>query len=296
MNTQTNSKTQRYLELWQSFSQNKASLLGLFVLMVFLILAIFGKWIAPYDAVSQFREFLMIPPVWQEGGSWQFILGTDAVGRDILSRLIHGTRYSFSIGLVVITISLIIGIFLGLISGYFGGRIDTLIMRIMDVILSFPSILLALVVVAILGPGLRNAIIAIAFVYLPHFVRLARGQVMNEKAKDYLASAVVLGAGRSRQMFLHILPNCMPPLIVQATLSFSSVILDAAALGFLGIGAQAPTPEWGTMLSDAREFILRAWWIVTFPGIMILIAVLAINLVGDGLRDALDPRRRKRKA
>ena len=191
---------------------------------------------------------------------------------------------------MVVTLSLTIGISLGLVAGYVGGKPDTFIMRVMDVILSFPSLLLALVLVAILGPGLMNAMIAIALILQPHFVRLTRAAVLSEKNRDYVTAARVAGAGPLRLMFRTILPNCMAPLIVQATLSFSNAILDAAALGFLGMGAQPPTPEWGTMLAEAREFILRAPWVVTFPGLAILITVLAINLMGDGLRDALDPK------
>ncbi len=231
-----------------------------------------------------------MPPFWQDGGSLRFLLGTDPLGRDILSRLIFGARFSLFIGIVVVIVALVGGILIGLIAGYFGGWLDSMIMRIMDVILAFPSLLLALVMVAILGPGLMNAMIAIALVYQPHFVRLTRAAVMSERGRDYVTAARVAGAGRLRLMFVTILPNCLAPLIVQATLSFSNAILDVAALGFLGMGAQPPTPEWGTMLAEAREFILRAWWVVTFPGLMILITVLAINLMGDGLRDALDPK------
>jgi dipeptide transport system permease protein len=184
----------------------------------------------------------------------------------------------------------VVGTMLGVISGYFGGWIDTVVMRVMDVILAFPSLLLALVLVAILGPGLTNAMIAIALVLQPHFARLARASVMAEKGKEYVTAARVGGASPLRLMLRTILPNCLAPLTVQATLSFSTAILDAAALGFLGLGAQPPTPEWGTMLAEAREFIMRAWWVVTFPGLAILVTVLAINLCGDGLRDALDPR------
>ncbi|MGO4836582.1 ABC transporter permease subunit, partial [Rhizobiaceae sp. 2RAB30] len=187
-------------------------------------------------------------------------------------------------------IALVGGIVLGVIAGYFRGWIDTVIMRVMDIILAFPSLLLALVLVAVLGPGLTNAMIAIALVLQPHFVRLTRAAVMTEKSREYVVAAQVAGAGPLRLMFKTILPNCLAPLIVQATLSFSNAILDAAALGFLGMGAQPPTPEWGTMLAEAREFILRAWWVVTFPGLAILITVLSINLMGDGLRDALDPK------
>jgi dipeptide transport system permease protein len=220
----------------------------------------------------------------------KFILGTDAVGRDILSRLIFGARYSLFIGCIVVSLSLFVGILLGLMAGYFRGWVDTLIMRLMDIVLSFPSFLLALVLVAILGPSLINAMIAIAIVQQPHYVRLTRAAVMGEMSRDYVTAARVIGVRPMRLMFVTILPNCMAPLIVQAALSFSSAILDAAALGFLGLGAQPPTPEWGTMLAEAREFILRAWWVVTFPGVAILTTVLAINLMGDGLRDALDPK------
>jgi dipeptide transport system permease protein len=225
-----------------------------------------------------------------DGGTWSFPLGTDAVGRDIFSRLIYGARFSLFIGVVVVVLSMIAGVLLGLVAGYFRGRIDIVIMRLMDIILAFPSLLLALVLVAVLGPGLLNAMIAISLVNLPHFVRLTRAAVMGEREKEYVVASRVAGAGVMRLMFKTILPNCLASLIVQATLNFSSAILDAAALGFLGMGAQPPTPEWGTMLAEAREFIQRAWWVVTFPGLAILITVLAINLMGDGLRDALDPK------
>ena len=211
----------------------------------------------------------------------------------MLSRLIFGARYSLFIGIVVVMFSLVGGIIVGLIAGFMRGAVDVVIMRVMDVILAFPSLLLALVLVAILGPGLLNAMIAIAISYQPHFVRLTRASVMTERSKDYVTAVRLAGAGPLRLMFLTILPNCLAPLIVQATLSFSNAILDAAALGFLGMGAQPPTPEWGTMLAEAREFILRAWWVVTFPGLAILVTVLAINLIGDGLRDALDPKLRR---
>ena len=228
-----------------------------------------------------------------EGGRWAYALGTDAVGRDILSRLIYGARYSLFIGVFVVTISVSTGIVIGMIAGYMRGFVDTVIMRLMDIILAFPSLLLALVLVAVLGPGLTNAMIAIALVLQPHFVRLTRASVMAEKEREYVTAARVAGAGPLRLMFRTILPNCLGPLIVQATLSFSNAILDAAALGFLGMGAQPPTPEWGTMLAEAQEFVLRAWWVVTFPGLAILVTVLAINLIGDGLRDAIDPKMRK---
>lgn len=277
-------------EFWFYFSENRGAVIGLFVFVALVLIAIFAPLVAPHEPTHQYRDALLQPPVWAEGGTATYLLGTDAVGRDILSRLIYGARFSLFIGVVVVSLSLSIGITLGLLAGFVGGKLDTLIMRVMDVILSFPSLLLALVLVAILGPGLMNAMIAIALILQPHFVRLTRAAVLSEKNRDYVTAARVAGAGPFRLMFRTILPNCMAPLIVQATLSFSNAILDAAALGFLGMGAQPPTPEWGTMLAEAREFILRAPWVVTFPGVAILVTVLAINLVGDGLRDALDPK------
>jgi dipeptide transport system permease protein len=277
-------------EFWYYFSENRGAVMGLVVFGLLVFAAIFAPLIAPHTPNAQYRDSILLPPSWSEGGRSEFLLGTDQVGRDILSRLLYGARYSLFIGIVVVTLSLVSGIILGLIAGYFRGWIDTVIMRLMDIILAFPSLLLALVLVAVLGPGLTNAMIAIALVYQPHFVRLTRASVMSEKAQDYVIAARVAGAGPIRLMTRTILPNCLAPLIVQATLSFSTAVLDAAALGFLGQGAQPPTPEWGTMLAEAREFILRAWWVVTLPGLAILITVLAINLIGDGLRDALDPK------
>ncbi|MEO1092809.1 MAG: ABC transporter permease subunit [Pseudomonadota bacterium] len=277
-------------EFWFHFSENKGAVAGLCVIVLLAVVALFADVIAPHGAAQQYRDALLRPPVWQAGGDPRFLLGTDAVGRDILSRLIHGTRFSLMIGAIVVTLSSSVGILLGLSAAFLKGFAETLVMRAMDVILSVPSILLALVVVAILGPGLVNAMIAVAVVYVPHFTRLTRASALSELPREYVTSARIAGASPLRLMFVTVLPNCMPPLIVQATLGFSAAVLDAAALGFLGMGAQPPTPEWGTMLAEAREFILRAWWVVTMPGLAILITVLAFNLMGDGLRDALDPK------
>lgn len=297
-NEQTNSATEikrqtrkRMLsEFWFYFSENRGAVIGLWVFVALVLIALFAPLIAPHAPNQQYRDALLIPPVWQEGGDWRYLLGTDAVGRDMLSRLIYGARFSLFIGVIVVALAVTGGVTIGMISGYFRGTVDTIIMRIMDVILAFPSLLLALVLVAILGPGLMNAMIAIAIVLQPHFVRLTRSSVFNEINREYVTSARVAGASPFYLMTRTLLPNCLGPVTVQATLSFSNAILDAAALGFLGMGAQPPTPEWGTMLADAREFILRAWWVVTFPGLAILVTVLAINLMGDGLRDALDPK------
>ncbi|MGI9350599.1 MAG: ABC transporter permease subunit [Rhizobiaceae bacterium] len=280
----------KFSEFWYYFSENRGAVVGLWVFVALVIIAITAPLIAPHPPQEQYRDALLVPPVWEEGGRWEFLLGTDAVGRDMLSRLMYGAQFSLFIGVVVVTLAVSGGVTIGLIAGYYRGAVGAIIMRVMDVILAFPSLLLALVLVAILGPGLLNAMIAIAIVFQPHFVRLTRASVLNEINREYVVSAKVAGASPFYLMTRTILPNCLGPVTVQATLSFSSAILDAAALGFLGLGAQPPTPEWGTMLAEAREFILRAWWVVTFPGLAILITVLAINLMGDGLRDALDPK------
>ncbi|MFV0293128.1 MAG: ABC transporter permease subunit [Paracoccus sp. (in: a-proteobacteria)] len=280
----------RFQEFWSSFRENRGAVIGLFIFLGFLLVAIFAPLLAPYPPEEQFRDALLVPPSWQDGGSSRFWLGTDPLGRDLLSRLIHGARFSFFIGLIVVTIATLCGVILGLIAGFAPSWVDTLIMRLMDIVLSFPSLLLALVLVAILGPSLMNAMIAIAIVLQPHFVRLTRAAVLSEKSRDYVTAARVAGGRPLRIMFRTVLPNCLGPIIVQAALSFSTAVLDTAALGFLGMGAQPPTPEWGTMLADSRDYLMNASWVVTFPGLCILVTVLAINLMGDGLRDALDPK------
>lgn len=275
---------------WHDFRRNKGAVVGLAYIVVMILVALGAGILAPHSPSEQFREALLAPPVWQDGGSSSFLLGTDDVGRDMLSRLMYGTRLSLLVGCLVVTISLLFGIVLGLISGYFGGLVDAAIMRLVDIMLALPSLLLALVLVAIFGPSIVNAAIALVFVSLPHYVRLTRAAVLVEANRDYVTASRVAGAGAMRQMFINILPNCLAPLIVQASMGFSNAILDMAALGFLGMGAQPPTPEWGTMLSDVLQYAQSAWWVVTFPGLLILLTVLAFNLVGDGLRDALDPK------
>ncbi|APQ13772.1 peptide transporter [Pseudomonas oryzihabitans] len=279
-----------FKEFWQAFAHNKGALGGLIFMVIVIFCALLAPWVAPHAPSEQFRDFMLTPPLWLAGGQAQFPLGTDELGRDILSRLIYGARLSLLIGLASVVVSLIPGILLGLIAGFSPNRAGPVIMRLMDIMLALPSLLLAVAIVAILGPGLTNTVVAIAIVSLPSYVRLTRAAVMGELHRDYVTASRLAGAGTLRLMFVSVLPNCMAPLIVQATLSFSSAILDAAALGFLGLGVQPPTPEWGTMLASARDYIERAWWVVTLPGLAILFTVLAINLMGDGLRDALDPR------
>lgn len=277
-------------EFWHYFSSNKGAVAGLVFIVLICFMAVFADVVAPHSPSTQVRDALLLPPAWLDGGSWSYLLGTDDVGRDIFSRLIYGARLSLSVGAFAVTISLVIGILLGLVAGYFKGVVDICIMRLVDIMLAMPSLLLAIAIVAILGPSIFNAALAISLVSLPNYVRLTRAATMAEMSRDYVTSSRVLGASPLRLMFVCILPNCLAPLIVQATLGFSSAILDMAALGFLGLGAQPPTPEWGSMLADALQFVQRAWWVVTFPGLMILITVLAFNLMGDGLRDALDPK------
>lgn len=281
------------LEFWRAFRQNRGAVVGLVVIVVFTLIALFAPWLAPHDPTEIFPDALRLAPFWEEGSNPAFRLGTDDVGRDILSRLIFGARISMGIGILVVTLAATVGTILGLCAGYFGGWTETIIMRLIDVKMSLPSTLLAIVVVSVLGPSLMNTIIAVATVSVPGFVRLVRASVLSEKSKQYVTASKSFGAGPLRQMFVNILPNCMAPLIVQASLGFSDGILNAAGLGFLGLGAQPPTPEWGTMLADARSFIETQPMLVTLPGLCILIVVLGFNVLGDGLRDAFDPRLRK---
>lgn len=272
------------------FSQNRGAVIGFIFILIVLFAAIFASWVAPFDPIEQNRSALLLPPMWFEGGNSAYTLGTDDIGRDMLSRIIYGARLSVFIGLLIVVMSCVLGVILGLLAGYYGGTLDILIMRLVDIMLAIPSLLLTIGVVTILGPSLINAAIAIAIVSIPSYVRLTRASVMNEKNRDYVVASRVAGANVWRLMFIVILPNCLAPLIVQMTMGISNAILELAALGFLGIGAQPPTPELGTMLAESRGFMQSANWLVTIPGLAILSLVLAFNLMGDGLRDALDPK------
>ncbi len=275
-------------QLWR----NKTAVAGLIIVVCFVLAAFFAPVLSPHDPVEISLYDQIKPPVWADGGTRKNILGTDDLGRDILSRIIYGSRVSLIVAVVSVGLAFVFGTFLGSVSGYYKGTLDNVIMRIMDIILAFPYLLLAIVVVAYLGPSLQNAMMAIGITYIPRFARIVRGSVLEECEKDYVMAARAVGARDWRILFIAILPNCLGPLIVQTTLSFASAILDAAALSFLGLGAQPPTPEWGAMIAKSRGLILRASWVMTFPGIAILLAVLGFNLLGDGLRDALDPRLR----
>jgi len=283
-------------ELYFQLSQNKGALIGLYIIIFALIIAIIGPLIAPWDPYAAPRDMdlnLSLSPAWADGGQFRFFLGTDDIGRDVLSRLLYGTRISIGVAFLVVLFSTVTGTFIGLISGYVGKKLDIVVMRFVDIIMAMPSILLALVIVAVLGRTLTNTAIAVSLVGLPRFIRIARAAVMTEKNKQYVTASKSFGASHFRILFVNILPNCAAPLTVQATLAFSDGILDIAALGFLGLGVQGTTPEWGKMLADAREHMEAAPWMVTLPGLCILIVVLGFNLLGDGLRDALDPRLKK---
>ena len=280
-------------DVWLSLRSNRGAMAGLILIVIIVILAVFADIVAPHSYKEQFRDFMGVPPAWMTGGNWSFLLGTDDLGRDILSRLIYGAQLSLLIGCMVVTISLAFGVLLGLSAAFAGGIVDIAVMRLMDIMLALPSLLLAIVIASILGPGLGNAMIAVSVVAIPHYARLTRAAALGELHRDYVTASRVAGASRLRLMFITVLPTCAAPLIVQSTLGFSSAILDAAALGFLNLGAQPPTPEWGTMLANSRQFMQSAPWIVIFPGLAILVSVLAFNLLGDGLRDALDPKQKR---
>ncbi|MCB0326104.1 MAG: ABC transporter permease subunit [Bdellovibrionales bacterium] len=281
------------LDFVHSFVQNKGAVIGVCIIAFYILVAIFAPFLAPHSPEKIFTGQYTLPPLWMEGGTSQFIFGTDDLGRCLLSRLIFGARISVGVGFMVALFAFFVGTILGLVSGYFGGWVDQVIMRVTDLLMSLPSILLSIVVVVILGPGIFNAVIAVAIVKIPNFIRLVRASTMAEKNKEYIVASRTFGASHLRQIFINIFPNILAPLVVQTTLTFSDGILDIAALGFLGLGAQPPTPEWGTMLSDAKNYFIAAPWFVIMPGLCILFVVLGFNLLGDGIRDAFDPRLKK---
>ncbi len=277
-------------EVMQRFWRNRTALAGILIVFGFLLVAILADILAPHDPLEQDLYNRLKPPIWEEEGTRAHLLGTDDFGRDILSRLIYGARYSLFIGVISVSISLVIGTLLGALAGFYQRGVDQVIMRLMDIMLAFPSILLAIAIVAMLGPKLQNAMIAVGVVGIPQYARIVRASVLVQAEREYVLATRSLGAQDGRLIFRTILPNSLAPLLVQSTLGFATAILDAAGLSFLGLGAQPPLPEWGAMLSSAQSLILRAWWVITFPGLAILLTVLGFNLMGDGLRDALDPR------
>lgn len=271
---------------WRRFRRHKPAMIGLVILLGYTVLAVFAPWISPHDPVQQSLIQSLETP------SREFWFGTDHLGRDVFTRIIYGTRISMLIGVAAVTFGMVIGIPLGVVSGYYGGWVDMIVQRIADIMFSFPSILLALALVAVLGVGVRNVIVAVGVAMIPIFIRLVRGQVLGVREEIYVEAARAIGGGDLRILAKHVLANSWAPIIVQATISLGITILVAAGLGFLGLGVQAPTPEWGSMLGEGRRYIYSHPHMTTYPGLAIFLAVLAFNLMGDGLRDALDPRLR----
>lgn len=272
---------------WRQLRQNPLAIGAMVVLVLQVLVAIFAPLVAPYDPLQQdFRAAL-------QGPTPAHLFGTDDVGRDILSRVIYGTRISLRVGLIAVSISCVIGVLLGLAAGYYGGWVENAIMRVMDVLLAFPGLLLALAIIAVLGPGLFNVMIAVGLGNVPVYTRLTRASTLSVRERDYVLAARALGFSNARIMLRYILPNVIPPVIALATLGVAGAILTAAGLSFIGLGAQPPTPEWGAMLTQGRQYLQKAWWFTVFPGLAIMITVLAINILGDALRDALDPKLRR---
>ncbi|WP_430624098.1 ABC transporter permease [Polycladospora coralii] len=267
----------------KQFLSHRSAMIGAMIVTLFLLLAISAPLITPYDYTERSPDLLTAP-------SAQHWFGTDEMGRDIFTRVIYGTRISLWVGFFAISGSILVGSLLGLIAGYYGGIRDTFISRLFDILLAFPSILLAISIVAMLGPGLNHALLAIAIINIPTFGRLMRARVISVKTEDYIAAARAIGMKDARIIMRHILPNSWTPILVQGTLGFATAVIEAAALGFLGLGAEPPAPEWGTMLSDARQYIQLAPWTMIFPGVAIMLTVLGFNLLGDGLRDIYDPK------
>jgi peptide/nickel transport system permease protein len=267
--------------------RNRAAVAGAIILAIEIILAVGAPAFARYDPIEQDYTVAL------HGPTHAHLFGTDDVGRDLLSRVIYGARISLSVGLIAVGIGSIAGVVLGVIAGFYGGVIDTLLMRFMDVLLAFPGILLALAVVAVLGPGLYNVMIAVGFGGIPAYTRLARASTLSVRERDYVLAARAIGCPNGRIMGRYILPNVIPPVIVLATLGIAGAILTAAGLSFIGVGAQPPSPEWGAMLSLGRQYLQRAWWVTVFPGLAIMLTVLSVNMVGDAVRDALDPKLRQ---
>lgn len=273
-----------YRDAWKAFRKNKSAMLGLGIIVFFVLIALLAPFIAPYGFKEQELVNRLKAPT---SAHW---FGTDDLGRDLFTRVIYGARISLWVGFFSVIGSIVVGTFLGVLAGFYGKWIDMLISRIFDILLAFPSILLAIAIVAILGPSLQNALYAIAIVNIPTYGRLVRAKVLSLKSEEFVTAARAIGMKNSRILLTHILPNSLTPIIVQGTLGIATAIIEAAALGFLGLGAQPPDPEWGKMLSDSRQFIQKAPWTVIFPGLSIMLTVLGFNLMGDGLRDVLDPR------
>jgi peptide/nickel transport system permease protein len=269
--------------LLQRLVRSKSAIIGSIIILILVGIAVGADVVAPFDPIRQNFRIQLQPP------SLDHLLGTDEFGRDIFSRIVFGSRWALLAGILADSIALVVGVVIGMVGGFYGGRVDAAIVWLTDVMLAFPYLLLAMIVVAIFGPGLVNAMIAIGIVYVPQYARLVRGTVLSLKEKEFVEAARSIGLQPYRIMFRHILPNCVAPIIVMATLAIGWAIVATAGLSFLGLGAQPPTPEWGAMLAGGRNYMLSAWWIATFPGLAIVLTVIGFNLLGDGLRDTLDP-------
>jgi len=275
---------QSYLS-WLRLRRNPLAMIGLTISLALVLMALFAPLLAPHDPIAQELSRRLLPP--GTAGNW---LGTDDFGRDILSRIIFGSRITLYIVLLVILTAPVVGLIIGTIAGYFGGWTDEILMRITDIFLAFPKLILALALVAVLGPGMENAVLAIALTSWPPYARVARAETLTVRNSDYIAAVKLQGAGAARVIWGHVMPMCLPSVIIRVTLDMAGVILTAAGLGFLGLGVQPPLPEWGLMISAGRKFLFEQWWVATMPGLAIFIVSLGFNLLGDGLRDVLDPR------
>lgn len=287
MNEKEILKTGQIAEVWRRLRRNRAAIVGGVIVLLFVFIAIFAPWLSPYPPNEGDLTKRLKPPCWEH------LLGTDPLGRDLLSRVIYGARISLQIQIISVSIALVIGTLLGLIGGYYGGRLDNLIMRLMDILLAFPGIFLAISIIAVLGPGLTNLMLAAGIYSIPQFARIVRGSVISLKEKEFIEAARAVGERDFDILFRYLLPNSMAPIIVQTTLRMATVLLTASGLSFLGLGVQPPTAEWGAMLSNARAYLITAPHVATVPGLAIMLVVMGFNLFGDGLRDSLDPRLRE---
>jgi len=275
-----------------SLRKSRTAVAGVFVLAVVLFLAIAANWISPHNPNEQVLERRLLPPAWNEGGSRRHLLGTDHLGRDILSRVIFGSRISLSVGILAVIISGVLGVGAGLIAGFYGRRWDATIMRLVDIQLAFPFILLALAIIGVLGPGLRNVILVLGVAGWMIYARVVRGQVLSVREREFVEAARAVGASDFRILRLHVLPNTLAPVIIVGTFAVATCIITEASLTFFGLGVEATIPTWGSMLSDGRAYMATAWWLTTFPGLAMMLTVLALNVIGDWLREFLDPRMR----
>jgi len=285
---ETRKECTRFQKAVRTFCRNRLALIGAVLLTGIIVCAVFAPYIAPHPPLEMDLSSLHKPP-----GTPGHLLGTDGLGRDVLSRLLYGSRISLSVGLVVVSIAAVIGTAMGLVSGYYGGAVDTAIMRLVEIFVAFPFLILVVAVIAVLGPSLYNVMLVLGLVSWPLYARLVRSEVLAIRELPYVEAARAIGADNARIMFRHVLPNCLSSVLVTAAMSMAGAILSTAALGFLGLGVQPPTPEWGMMLNEAKQFLRRYPWEIFYPGVAIMLVVLALNFLGDGLRDALDPHLRR---